>query len=209
MPVFNPMLMTRRLACTRGRPRCSALASASIVVMQRVRMGAARVECCSCGGWRQRVCLVCKNDRCAIGADECCDDLCGSLSRMRRYSRSKAQFAVQSRSCRELSGFITLANYRGVLLKEVCRYETGGTRPPPMNRRRAVFLYILLLLYGTIRYHTFGPMLKKNSGRPRHRRDIWLDGVEAHEGPRNMSQDNRTHWLISTQGQTPPNPRRP
>ena len=67
----------------------------------------------------------------------------------------------------------------------------------------------LLLLYGTIRYHTFGPMLKKNSGRPRHRRDIWLDGVEAHEGPRNMSQDNRTHWLISTQGQTPPNPRRP
>ena len=44
MPVFNPIEMTRRLACTRGRPRCSALASASIVVMQRVRMGAARVE---------------------------------------------------------------------------------------------------------------------------------------------------------------------
>ena len=26
-----------------------------------------------------------------------------------------------------------------------------------------------------------------------------LDGVEAHEGPRNISQDNLTHWLISTQ----------
>ena len=25
-----------------------------------------------------------------------------------------------------------------------------------------------------------------------------LDGVEAHEGPRNISQDNLTHWLIST-----------
>ena len=26
-----------------------------------------------------------------------------------------------------------------------------------------------------------------------------LDGVEAHEGPRNKIQDNLTHWLISTQ----------
>ena len=26
-----------------------------------------------------------------------------------------------------------------------------------------------------------------------------LDGVEAHEGPRNISQDNLTHLLISTQ----------
>ena len=80
-------------------------------------------------------------------------DLCGSLSRMRRYSRSKAQFAVQSRSCRELSGFITLANHRGVLLKEVCRYETGGTRPP-LNRRRAVSLYIFITFtwYHTVPY---------------------------------------------------------
>ena len=30
-----------------------------------------------------------------------------------------------------------------------------------------------------------------------------LDGVEAHEGPRNISQDNPTHWLISTQARGP------
>merc|ERR1711903_15288 len=30
-----------------------------------------------------------------------------------------------------------------------------------------------------------------------------LDGVEAHEAPRNISQDNLTHWLISTQARGP------
>ena len=30
-----------------------------------------------------------------------------------------------------------------------------------------------------------------------------LDGLEAHEGSRNISQDNLTHWLISTRLQTP------
>ena len=39
---------------------------------------------------------------------------------------------------------------------------------------------------------------KSNSGRPTPstRR---LDGVEVHKGPRNISQSNVTHWLISTQ----------
>jgi hypothetical protein len=34
---------------------------------------------------------------------------------------------------------------------------------------------------------------------PRPRR---FDGVEVHKGPRNISQDNLTHWLISTQATT-------
>ena len=38
--------------------------------------------------------LACKHDRCAIAADECCDDVCGSVARLRRYSFSTAQFAV-------------------------------------------------------------------------------------------------------------------
>ena len=44
----------------------------------------------------------------------------------------------------------------------------------------------------------FAFVWKSNSGRPTPstRR---LDGVEVHKGPRNISQSNVTHWLISTQ----------
>ena len=44
----------------------------------------------------------------------------------------------------------------------------------------------------------FAFVWKSNFGRPTPstRR---LDGVEVHKGPRNVSQSNVTHWLISTQ----------
>ena len=75
-------------------------------------------------------------------------------------------------------------------------------RSVEIARTVSLYIFTTFVWYHTVPY--FWPYAKKKkAGRPSHRRDIWLDGVEAHEGPRNIFKDNQAHWLISTQRQTP------
>jgi len=70
-------------------------------------------------------------------------------------------------------------------------WKSNFGRPTP-STRRAFRSCVCAMAW---RFHAIDATL---SPWPRR-----LDGVEAHEGPRNISQDNLTHWLISTQARGP------
>ena len=94
------------------------------------------------------------------------------------------------------------------------RCSPGSSRRPSSYRASSSF--------GASRGTSPRPVWKSNFGRPRCLRSCvcsmaWsfqaidatlsprprrFDGVEVHKGPRNISQDNLTHWLISTQATT-------
>jgi GTPase SAR1 family protein len=100
---------------------------------------------------------------------------------------------------------------------------------PAGARTRKVNEFIKRVRKGRAHCLVFNPVWKSNFGRPTpstrcclrscicsmawqfhaigatfSSRPCRLDGVGPHEGPHNIPQDNLTHWLISTQVQSPP-----
>merc|ERR1719487_1115176 len=80
---------------------------------------------------------------------------------------------------------------RRALLAATCVWKSNFGRPTP-STRCCLRSCVCAMAW---RFHAIDATL---SPWPRR-----LDGVEAHEGPRNISQDNLTHWLISTQARGP------